>query len=392
MHAPRDRGLGGARAARDHAQPEGDVFEHRHVAKQRVVLKYETDLALANADVAGVLAVEQHLAGVRRFQPRDYPQQRGLARARQPQQRDQLAGFDMQVDSVNRDEIAELLADVSELDTHAATLTARSSCCLLHGNHSALQKTLGDQRRDREQGQQRRDRKRGRELVIIVQNLDVQRHRVRVPLDMPRNHRDRAELAHRARVAQHQAVQQPPLDVGDRHPKKHLPSTGAQHDRGFFLLAADRLHDRDQFARGQRKRNEERREHDSRLRKDDPDAVSGKQPAKRRAHPEQQHEQHPRDDRRDRKRYVDQRQQCLLAGKIEARDRPRCGDSEGNVERHRDRGGHQRQPNCGARLGIGDRGKVSADSFPQRLGENRDYRDENKQRDERHRDRDQRRL
>src|SRR5208282_148649 len=102
----------------------------------------EADLALAHADVGGVLAVKQHLAGVRRFQPGDYPEQRGLARARQPQQRDQLAGFDMQVDIVNRNELAELLGYVSELDTHAATLIARSSCSAFAGTTRRSRKRL----------------------------------------------------------------------------------------------------------------------------------------------------------------------------------------------------------------------------------------------------------
>src|SRR5271170_3099052 len=128
MHALPELRLGGTPLPRQHAQAEGDVLEHRHVPEQRVMLKDETDLALADADGAGVLAMEQHLAGVRCLQPRDYSQQRGLARARQPQQRDQLAGFDMQVDIINRYEVAELLADVSELDTHAAIFAAMSSC------------------------------------------------------------------------------------------------------------------------------------------------------------------------------------------------------------------------------------------------------------------------
>src|ERR1700731_3403067 len=133
MHAPRDLGLGGTFPPRQHAHAKRDVLEHRHVPKQRVMLEHKTDLALADADRAGVLAMEQHLAGVRSLQPRDYPQQRRLARSRKPQQRDQLAGFDMQVDIVNRDEVAELFADVLELDTHAATLTARSSCSCFTG-------------------------------------------------------------------------------------------------------------------------------------------------------------------------------------------------------------------------------------------------------------------
>src|SRR5208282_1012948 len=142
MHAPRDHGLVGALAPRNHAHPESDVFEHRHVAEQRVVLKYETDLALANLDGAGVLAMEQHLARVGRLEPSDYPEQRGLARTRQPEQRDQLAGFDMQVDIVNRNELAELLGYVSELDTHAATLIARSSCSAFAGTTRRSRKRL----------------------------------------------------------------------------------------------------------------------------------------------------------------------------------------------------------------------------------------------------------
>ena len=62
MHAPLDLGLGGTFAPRQHAHPEGDVLEHRHVPKQRVMLKDETDLALADADRARVLAMEPHLA------------------------------------------------------------------------------------------------------------------------------------------------------------------------------------------------------------------------------------------------------------------------------------------------------------------------------------------
>ncbi len=120
-------------APRQHTHPEGDVFEHRHVAEQRVVLKYEADFALAHADGARILAVEHHFAAVWSLQARDYPQQRGLARAREPQQRDQLAGSDVQADIVDCNEVAELLTDVSELDTHAATFTAMSSASCFTG-------------------------------------------------------------------------------------------------------------------------------------------------------------------------------------------------------------------------------------------------------------------
>src|SRR4029077_14217173 len=130
MDAALDFGLGGPRSAREHAKSKRDIFKYRHVAEERVMLKNETDLAIANADVARVLAMEEHLAGVGCFEARDNSEQRRLARARQSQQRDQLAGLDMEADMIDRNEVAELLADVSKLDTHAATLGAISSACV----------------------------------------------------------------------------------------------------------------------------------------------------------------------------------------------------------------------------------------------------------------------
>ncbi|KAG0926323.1 hypothetical protein G6F31_018430 [Rhizopus arrhizus] len=78
-----------------HTQAEGDVLEHRHVLEQRIVLEYEADLTLAHIDRGGVFAGEQHTAGIGRLQPRDDAQQRGLAAAGRPQQRHELARFDI---------------------------------------------------------------------------------------------------------------------------------------------------------------------------------------------------------------------------------------------------------------------------------------------------------
>ena len=63
---------------------------------------------------------------------------------------------------------------------------------------------------------QRGDREGADEVVVVVEDLDVQRHRVGLAADVAGDHRDRAELAHRARVAQQHAVEQAPLDVGQR--------------------------------------------------------------------------------------------------------------------------------------------------------------------------------
>ena len=86
-------------AARTHAQPERHVLEHGHVAEQRVVLEHEADVALADAARQRVVAVEQHLSLVRPFEAGDDAQQRRLAGARRAEQRNQLAGLDVQVDA-----------------------------------------------------------------------------------------------------------------------------------------------------------------------------------------------------------------------------------------------------------------------------------------------------
>ena len=66
------------------------------------------------------------------------------------------------------------------------------------------------------------------EVVFVVQDLDVQRHGVGQAADVPGDHRHRAELAHRARVAEQHAVQQPPADIGQRDAPEGLPAAGAQ--------------------------------------------------------------------------------------------------------------------------------------------------------------------
>ena len=47
---------------RPHAQPEGHVLEHRHVAEQGVVLEDEAHLAAADVAAGDVLVVEEDRA------------------------------------------------------------------------------------------------------------------------------------------------------------------------------------------------------------------------------------------------------------------------------------------------------------------------------------------
>ncbi len=108
-----------AQFARPDSQAESDVLKHRHVAEQRVVLEHETDAPLAGRAVEDIFAVHHHrcrLIAVGRVQAGDDPQQRGLAGAGGPQQRDQLAVFDMQVHVAQGDIIRERFADVPYID------------------------------------------------------------------------------------------------------------------------------------------------------------------------------------------------------------------------------------------------------------------------------------
>jgi hypothetical protein len=91
------------------------------VLEQRVVLEHEAHAPLADRAVGDVLVAEQDAAAVGEIQARDQAQQRGLARAGRSQQRDQLAGADVEVDPLQGGKLAELLGDVADLYLHVGS-------------------------------------------------------------------------------------------------------------------------------------------------------------------------------------------------------------------------------------------------------------------------------
>src|SRR5262249_26727574 len=102
------------------AQPKPDVVEHCHVAEERVVLEDEPDVALPYRRVGHVLLVVEDRPRIRDLEPRDDPQQRRLARARRPEQREQLAVGHLQADVVECQELPEAFRDVPHRDAHAS--------------------------------------------------------------------------------------------------------------------------------------------------------------------------------------------------------------------------------------------------------------------------------
>ncbi len=103
-----------------HPEPEGDVVAHGHVLERCVVLEHEADVPLLRRERGGVAARERDRPGVGPFEPGDDAEEGGLARAARPEESGQRPALDLERDVVERDEVAEALRDVGDLDRHYA--------------------------------------------------------------------------------------------------------------------------------------------------------------------------------------------------------------------------------------------------------------------------------
>ena len=99
------------------------------------MLEHEADVAVSHVGGRGVVAFEDHAAGVGGLQPGYAAQERRLAAARGAEQGDEFAAREVERDIVEGDEIAELLADVLDLDTHGVS-SSRLSRALRAACHS----------------------------------------------------------------------------------------------------------------------------------------------------------------------------------------------------------------------------------------------------------------
>ena len=89
-----------ARHAR-HLQPIGDIVRDRHMRKHGIGLEHHVGRALVGRRQRHVLAADDDLAPGRRLEARDHAQQRGLAAARRPEQREELVLGDVEGDIVD---------------------------------------------------------------------------------------------------------------------------------------------------------------------------------------------------------------------------------------------------------------------------------------------------
>ena len=78
----------------------GDVVAHVHVGKDRVVLENHAHIAAVRGDLIDYPAVDPDFAALDRVKPDDHAKQRRLPAAGGPQQREELAGPDIQGKSV----------------------------------------------------------------------------------------------------------------------------------------------------------------------------------------------------------------------------------------------------------------------------------------------------
>ena len=93
-------------------EPIGDVLRDRHVREQRVVLEHDAGAAARRRQMVDRFAVEQHAAFALRDEAGDDAQQRRLAAAARPEQRDELAAGKVELDAVDRGDIAEAMRHV----------------------------------------------------------------------------------------------------------------------------------------------------------------------------------------------------------------------------------------------------------------------------------------
>jgi hypothetical protein len=92
-----------------------------HVAEEGVALEDEADIALLDRQAERIFSAEQDPALAREVEAAEDAEQRRLAGARRAEQRDKLAGGDLQRDAMQRSGIAEAPRDILDSDVHLLT-------------------------------------------------------------------------------------------------------------------------------------------------------------------------------------------------------------------------------------------------------------------------------
>ncbi len=133
-HVQRALDLGVAFRARQatHGQRIGDVVRHRHVGEERVVLEHHPEVPLVRRGVGDVAPAQPDFARRGGLEAGQHHQRGGFARARRPQQREELPSFDVEMEVAHH----QVLAVVGLLDAGEGN---QGGLC----RHASLSSTTG---------------------------------------------------------------------------------------------------------------------------------------------------------------------------------------------------------------------------------------------------------
>ena len=92
-------------------EAERDVAGNRQMREQRIALEHHVDRPPVRRQAGDVLAAEQDAAFTRLLEAREHAQQRGLAAARGPEQREEFTLVDVERDAIDGGHLAEAFAD-----------------------------------------------------------------------------------------------------------------------------------------------------------------------------------------------------------------------------------------------------------------------------------------
>jgi hypothetical protein len=146
------------------------------MSEERIALKHEADAPLAQAHGPHVVSIKQHAAGVGLLQSGDGAQERGFARPRWAKQRHEFSGGDLKRHVAQRRIRAEVFLKVFDCERYRHVMSSRMTRSGDGIGVTPFEKCFGGQRHKRQSRQQGRDRKGGGAIILVVENLDVQRH------------------------------------------------------------------------------------------------------------------------------------------------------------------------------------------------------------------------
>ena len=101
-----------------HLEREGEVLRHAHMGEESVVLEHHAQPALVRRTARNVLALQQDRSGRGRLEPGQHHQRRRLAAARRPQQGQELARRDIEVEVAHGGRDAPVIGLADALEAH----------------------------------------------------------------------------------------------------------------------------------------------------------------------------------------------------------------------------------------------------------------------------------